>query len=82
MLDVKQVTFGQVHPIVRVLAERGLPQTWLAAQTEYSPFHLNRVIHKRLPAGAKVRRACARALGLPESDLFHDDSASPAGEAA
>lgn len=71
MLVVQQVTTGQGHPILEVLAARGLTQAWLAEQTEYSPFHLNRVFRKRLPAAPKVRRACARALGIDESVLFH-----------
>lgn len=67
---------GTVHPILGVITERGLTQAKLAEMIDYSPFHLNRAFHKREPAGAKLRRACARALGLPESALFHDDTPS------
>lgn len=65
------------HPILDVLADQGRKATWLAKRTGYSNEHLSRVFHRRLPATPTLRLACALALGLPESELFHCDVGTP-----
>lgn len=62
------------HPILGVLAEQGRMVTWLAKQTRYDRAYLSRVFHKRLPTSPALRAKCARVLGVPEDELFHDDS--------
>jgi hypothetical protein len=67
------------HPILSVMAEQGRRHTWLAKRVGYRPEYLSRIFHKHLPATPGVREACAQALGLPQSVLFHD---SPSERAA
>ena len=73
---------GGPHPIVAVLREQGRSQTWLALKLGLSVWHTNRVLHGWKPASPAVRRACARLLGIGESELFHgrDSSAPPVRE--
>jgi len=74
---------GGPHPIVAVLREQGRSQTWLALKLGLSVWHTNRVLHGWKPASPAVRRACARLLGVGESELFHghDSHAPPVREA-
>lgn len=68
----------QPHPIWQRMTDEGRRFTWLAKSTGYAPEHLSRVFHKKLPATETLRAACALALGLPESELFHTE---PDGDA-
>lgn len=69
---VSHVIDGQGHPILRILAEQGRRQSWLAAKAGVSRQFAHAVLHGRERPTAAFRRVCAEALGLPESDLFHD----------
>lgn len=62
------------HPIVAVLREQGRSQSWLARRIGRSHEHTNRVLNGVHPAVAEFRAACALALGMPESSLFHGSS--------
>jgi hypothetical protein len=62
------------HPILRVLADQGRSMVWLGRQVDRHPKYLSQVFHGHEPAVASLRTACARALGVPESLLFHGGS--------
>jgi hypothetical protein len=68
---------GQAHPIVGILHGQGRKATWLAGQANVSRSYASLMCNGRRPATPHFRAACAKALGLPESVLFHDDGATP-----
>jgi hypothetical protein len=68
-------------PIFALLDERGVRYSWLADQTGYSKQHVWNVSSGVFAPGPKFRAACARVMGLPESDLFHPADASPSTDA-
>lgn len=68
------------HPILRVLKDQGRSTVWLARQVRRHPKYLSQVFNARVPAAPGLRAACARALGVPERDLFDqqtDSSSAP-----
>lgn len=67
------------HPFVRVLRdEQGRTFAWLARETGVSHQYVRAVAANLEKGSPRFRAACARVLGRPESDLFHDgSSASP-----
>jgi len=65
------------HPIVQVLAERGVSKQGLAKATGYQRGYLSMVVLGHLPATPKLRRKCAEALGMPEGELFHAAGSAP-----
>lgn len=63
---------SNAHPIVDVLIAQGRRGTWLAAQAGVSASYANLMIRGKRPAYPAFRAACALALGLDESVLFHN----------
>lgn len=53
-----------------VLVDQGRTQTWLARRLGVNAEHLNRVLKGHVRAMPAFRAACARWLGMPESELF------------
>lgn len=62
----------------QVMREQGRKATWLAEQTGYSSTLITRVRKGQRTATPEFRAAVAKALEMPESDLFPE----PMGEAA
>ena len=62
------------HPVVAVLAGRRLTVAQLAAAIGYSREHTSCVVHKHKTGSHTFHRLCSEALGLPESELFDDDT--------
>lgn len=60
----------RVHPIRQIMRERGITMRALAVLTGYHWVSLCRSINGLLPACRRMRRACAMALNLPESELW------------
>lgn len=60
------------HPIWGVLREQGRYNlVWLAERTGFSHSHVKGVAAGIQRPGPRFRAACARVLGVDETDLFH-----------
>jgi transcriptional regulator with XRE-family HTH domain len=67
--------------VLGVLDAQGRKVAGVARMTNLSRTYLSLVFHGRRPATEKVKARVADALGMPVSDLFHDDT-TPSNEAA
>lgn len=63
-------------PSLILAALDGRPQTWLAAQTGISAFHLNRVLHGHRPLSRDLYERCRRVL--PALPPWPNESAADA----
>ncbi len=63
----------RTHPIREKLRQKWLTQKWLARQIGKNEGYTRGVIAGFFPAIPAFRADCAKALGLPESDLFLPD---------
>jgi transcriptional regulator with XRE-family HTH domain len=70
-----------VHPIWRILRHRGLPWSWLARRTGYSPVRVRTYACGMAEPTAEFREKAAYALDLPEWVLFSTDDRAPSQEA-
>jgi hypothetical protein len=61
------------HPVVAVLAMRGIPNRKVARDLRRNAHHLGRVLNGYVPPSPKLRRALAAYLDLPEAALFYDE---------
>lgn len=58
------------HPIWAIMREEGRTLRWLAKRIGYQDLHLYAVRAGRRGVSPRLRRACAAALGRPESELW------------
>lgn len=65
--------------ILEVLRQEGRSLVWLGRKTKYNANYLSQVFNGHSPSTPQLRAACALALGVDESLLFH---ASPTNEPA
>ena len=70
------------HPAKAVLVSTRTTQTHLAEVLGCSAKWVYMVLNNYVPAPATFKTATSQLLGLPESDLFHDDEITEPADAA
>jgi transcriptional regulator with XRE-family HTH domain len=60
------------HPVVGVLAVRGISRKALAETVGVSPTFLRLALNGQSPISPRLRAEIAKALRLPEEKLFHN----------
>lgn len=59
-----------VHPLRKVLEDRGISQTFIARQAGVTPQYVNQVLTGKLAPSPRFRRRTAEVLEVPEHLLF------------
>lgn len=66
------------HPVFLIVRqEQGRSLVWLARETGFSYPYVRMVSAGMEKGSPRFRAACARVLGRPVGELFHDDSGAP-----
>lgn len=67
------------HPIVKVLADRGVGSGWLSEQINYDRYYVSRVLHGHTKPTERFKRLCTIELGLTVEELFWPPAPALAG---
>jgi transcriptional regulator with XRE-family HTH domain len=63
----------RIHPARLILVERGETIRQCAAAIEFNHQHVSRILRGLQRPSRRFRKALAAHLGVPESELFHDE---------